>query len=112
MSVSLLIHPNTHVPAAELIQNETGTQVVLHDTWLLQIIKVNGIAVPRGFAPNKPYIFPTDLPDLFARAFTEHFFPHGLTQAGFYWIKKEDYTGPEGEFQKALTSVLEALKKQ
>ena len=111
MSVSLLIHPNTHEPAAELIQDETGRRVVLHDKWLLQILTANGIAVPGGFTKNKHYIFPTDMPDLFARAFTEQFFPHGLMQGGFYWIKKENYTGPEGEIQKALTCVLEAVKK-
>lgn len=102
----LLIHPQTHNVSARY----TEKSVAVLDSWLLHGLSYNGIAVPGGFDPGgKHYIYPTDEPKLFARAFKEEFFCHGLMQAGYYWIKEEDYIGPKEEVEKALKHVLEAL---
>lgn len=108
----LLIHPKTHEIAAKYYERSDGYKSVeVLDRWLLAGLSSVGIAVPGGFANGKHYIYPTDEQDLFARAFQEEYFPHGLMQKGYYWVKEKDYTNPEGEIQKALIPVLEALKK-
>lgn len=104
-----LIDPSTHEAAAKLIESKGKQTIEVYDRWLLQGLSVNGIAVPGGFINGKHYIYPTDNPEWFAKAFTEEFFRHGLMQKGYYWVKEEEYTGPEGEIQKALKYVLEAL---
>jgi hypothetical protein len=104
MTTLLLIDTYRHEVAAEYIKNGHEKKVVVHDTYLLDIINACGIAVSkRNFGADKSYIYTTDEPNLFARAFIEEFM---AGRAGYYWVKKEDYTGPEGEFQKALKYVL------
>ena len=108
----LLIHPKTHEIAAKLTEDSGKQTVEVYDRWLLQGLSVNGIAVPGGFINGKCYIYPTDKPEWFAKAFKEEYFRHGLMQQGYYWVKKEDYSGPQGEIDKALNCVLKALKKK
>ena len=112
IQAKLLIDPSTHEAAAKLIEDKGRQTVEIYDRWLLQGLSVNGIAVPGGFTNGKHYIYPTDYPELFAKAFTEEYFRHGLMQRGYYWIKEEDYTGPEGEIQKAINRVLDAFKNK
>ncbi|MGE0197407.1 MAG: hypothetical protein AB7N99_08875 [Simkaniaceae bacterium] len=108
-----LINPKTHEIAAKYHEYENGSKTVeVLDRWLLQGLSSVGIAVPGGFANGKHYIYPTDEQALFAKAFKEEYFAHGLTQKGYYWVKQEDYTGPEGEIQKALDYVLRAIKSK
>ena len=110
MTTLLLIDTHRHEVAAEYTQGTHGAKVVVHNQTLLEIINACGIAVSRKkFGTNKSYIFTTDEPNLFARAFKEEFVAH---RKGYYWVKKEDYTGPEGEFQKALKYVLGALNRE
>jgi hypothetical protein len=109
MTELLLIDSHRHEIAAEYTQSTLGGKVVVHNQTLLEIINTCGIAVSRKeFGTNKSYIFTTDEANLFARAFTEEFVAH---RQGYYWVKKEDYTGPEGEFQKALKYVLGAFNR-
>ena len=108
MKAQLLISPSTHEIAAEL--SEEG-KVVIYEGRMLSRLTFNGIAVPKGFVDDirKHYIYPTDDPYLFARAFQEEYFRHGLMQGGYYWIKKEDYCGHYGEINKAIMNVFKAM---
>lgn len=108
----LLIDPTTHEAAAKLVDDQGKQSVEVYDSWLLQGLSVNGIAVPGGFINGRHYIYPGDKPEWFAKAFSEEFFRHGLMQKGYYWVKAEDYTGPEGEIKKALDYVLGAIKNK
>ena len=113
VQTKLLIDPFSYEAAAKLSDEQGKQTVEVYNRWLLQGLSVNGIAVPGGFLPvRKHYVYPTDKPEWFAKAFTEEFFRHGLMQKGYYWVKAEDYTGPEGEIQKAIKYVLEAQKNK
>jgi hypothetical protein len=107
----LLINPRTHEVAAKLTEASGKQTVEVYEQWLLRGLSVNGIAVPGGFIDGKCYILLTDKPEWFAKAFTEVYYRHGLMQGGYYWVRQEDYTGPQGEIDKALRTVLEAFKK-
>jgi hypothetical protein len=108
-----LIDPKTHEISAKYHEYANGRKTVeVLDRWLLQGLSSVGIAVPGRFANGKHYIYPTDEQSLFAKAFKEEYFAHGLTQKGYYWVKQEDYTSPEGEIQKALDYVLRAIKSK
>ena len=106
MSSKVLIQPNTLTIAAELTENNT---VIIHDTKLLKILSSNGITVPPKDGYGKTTIYPSDNPSLFAKAFVEQYFQHGLMQGGYRWMSKAEYTGPEGEIEKALKIVMQAL---
>jgi hypothetical protein len=106
MSSKVLIQPKTLTVAAELTENNT---VIIHDSKLLKILSSNGITVPPRDGYGKSTIYPTDNPFLFAKAFVEQYFQHGLMQGGYRWMPKAEYTGPEGETEKALRIVMKAL---
>jgi len=112
MTTLLLIDPYKHEIAAEFTKQANEEKVVVYSSDLIHSINTRGIAIPGGFAGMKHkshYVYLTAEPNLFAMAFREEYFRHGLMQQGYYWVKKEDYTGPKGEFQKALKYVLGAL---
>jgi hypothetical protein len=115
MTTLLLIDPYEHEIAAVFTEQANEKKVVVYNSMLIHSIKTTGIAVPGGFAGMKHkthYIYLNAEPNLFARAFREEYYPHGLMQQGYYWVKKEDYTGPEGEYQKALKFMMGAFKKE
>ena len=112
MASKVLINPNTHEVAARLEETKDGLRVKIEDNVLAQSIRVNGIAVCKGFADHKLHIYPNDNPEWFAKAFAKEFYPHGLAQKGFYWKNEENYSSPEGEIQEAIDRVHRAISAQ
>jgi hypothetical protein len=115
MGTLLLIDPYKHEIAAEFTQDANEERVVVYNSMLIRSINTCGIAIPGGFAGMKHkshYIYLTAEPNLFSKAFREEYYRHGLMQQGYYWVKKENYTGPEGEYLKALNFVMGAFKKE
>ncbi len=93
MMTKLLINPNSQQVAARLEENRGSKQLIISDLRIQLILENCGINVPRKFTPDSScHVYPNH-PDqsLFAEAFEKHFYPHGLMQRGFYWIKEEEY---------------------
>jgi hypothetical protein len=88
--MQLLINPRTHSIAAELTPNK---EVIIHEPWISESIEAAGITVSSKFKKEhncKWQIYPTDGKSLFAQAFIECAFPHGLQQKGYYWRVKNE----------------------
>ncbi|MCB1073520.1 MAG: hypothetical protein KDK96_10550 [Chlamydiia bacterium] len=107
MVTKLLINPNTQEISAKITQTPYGKELTVLDKRIMVILINCGINVPRDFTPDRScHIFP-DNPDknLFAVAFEKHFFPHGLAQKGFYWIKEENYNEPSNGLFKDTNDI-------
>ncbi|MBP7074303.1 MAG: hypothetical protein KBA81_02845 [Rhabdochlamydiaceae bacterium] len=93
MITKFLINRDNLQIAVKLEECNQGKKLTILDENIIRIIKVCGINVPRSFTPDRSCHIYLDCPDqnLFARAFEQHFYPHGLMQKGFFWLKEEDY---------------------
>ncbi len=111
MEVKYLVNPNTHSIAATVSEDKNRKSVEIHEEWITNCLNVNGITVPRNFAQGKPYIFPSDDSNLFAKAFVEHFFPHGLMQKGYFWKNQEDFVKKEEDKQQTLNRITEIFRR-
>ena len=104
--MQVLINPKTHFIAAELTP---GKEVVIHESWILDFIKETGITVTSEFKKKyncKWQIYPTDNKALFAQAFQECAFPHGLQQKGYFWREKNDLDGlPNDKLAKKILEI-------
>lgn len=85
MAVQFLINPTTKEIAAELMP---GKKVTIHEQWILNEIAASGITVSNEFKEKHKTgwrIYPKDDPALFATAFENFSFVHGLQQQGYFW---------------------------
>ena len=100
MSV-LLINPFTREVAAELISDE---KITIRDQQMKERVEKAGIALypnfkdthkerieAAGIALKQSRIYPSDDESLFALAFKECYFVHGLQQQGFFWRDKSKH---------------------
>ena len=86
----LLMSPSKTEPVAELIP---GKEIIVKNNVLLKLITESGITVTPEFKTKHQMkewqIFITDNDKaLFAKAFEEVYFVHGLQQQGYYWKDK------------------------
>lgn len=96
--ISFLINPVTRQMVAEL---ENDEKITIHDEKMKEALTREGIAAypdfKRKYAITSSRIYPTDGPSLFAKAFKECYFQHGLQQQGFFWRDQKEHellTGP------------------
>jgi len=90
MSPIYLYDPTTYFFAAKLIPDK---QVTIYDDWMKERL-TGGITVTREFKEKYKTgwrIYPTDASDLFAKAFKECYYVHGLQQAGYCWMEEREY---------------------
>ncbi len=113
MTTKLLINPaNQHI-AARLEGELKSKKLTIQDERIMRILNGCGINVSRDFMPDRSYhIFP-DHPDhsLFVEAFEKYFYPHGLMQKGFYWIKEEDYKKELSSYGSSQDIATEIIRK-
>ena len=96
MTAMLLMNPFTHEVAAELKPKQ---EVVIKDKWMLERIQASGITVSRQFkrdhsmSNSSVYPPPPEATNLekviFAKAFEDFYFVHGLQQKGYFWKNKK-----------------------
>ncbi len=108
MITKLLINPNGQQIAARLEETCDGKKLTILDPRTNLILVNCGINVPRSFTPdNSCHVFPDNSDkNLFAEAFEKYFFPHGLAQKGFYWVKEEDYVEPSNGLAKDVNDAI------
>ena len=94
MGVQLLINPSTREVAAELFP---GEKVVIHEPWILKEIAASGITVSPEFKQKHDLsgwrIYPAADPAIFALAFKNFSFAHGLQQQGYFWRADSVFEG-------------------
>lgn len=94
-----LTDPNKFAISAKLIPDQ---EIIIYDQELLDRLKVNGIVVSRAF--EKEYslshwkVYPSDDKKIFAKAFAQFKFIHGLQQGGHKWRTEEEIN----QLEKAL----------
>jgi hypothetical protein len=108
MATRLLLNPRTYEVVAELTP---GERVVIKDPWLMRKAAFNGITVPRGFDRDfdnvgRCRVYPGDYPAIFAKAFEEVWYRHGLIQGGYQWVDAKDYTNAVDEKEKRRQKIL------
>jgi hypothetical protein len=72
----------------EIIAHLTADKVEVYDKKLIRNLVVCGITIPRAWKKefnDKLTIHLGDDDKLFAKAFLEEYFVHGLMQGGFHW---------------------------
>lgn len=103
-----LIDPYSRQIVAELIPDK---EIMIVDKRMLTHLDSIGIVVTKSFKEENNLsswtIYPKDGKDIFAKAFEQCYFVHGLQQQGYYWIDKKvcDLTTDE-----ALKHVMQAFK--
>lgn len=84
-----LISPYTHQAVAELAPQ---AQVVIFDPKMRQALESSGITVTPEFKKlhntKGCHLFPSEDKKIFALAFEQFYFKHGLQQQGYYWQDK------------------------
>lgn len=107
-----LVHPFTGKFVAELIPEK---EVKICDPTLLEKLEMNGITISPDFKRDNNLknwrIYPKDVTDIkngkeiFAKAFAQFYFIHGLQQQGYRWVDKgESVISPE-EIAKKILSI-------
>ena len=84
MSMKVLWHP-FYGPSAKLIPDQ---EVELLDCSMKEKLEKTGIAVDSVFKAQHhtgSYVFPADDKAIFAKAFEQFYFIHGLQQGGYEW---------------------------
>lgn len=87
MNVRVLIN-DRFLPVARLIPNE---EVEIFDSFMKERLEKGGISVDKAFITkhgiqNKEWkVYPKDGKAVFAKAFEQFYFVHGLQQQGFKW---------------------------
>ena len=97
MSIQLLINSRIEKVAAELVSEKS---ITIYEQWILDSVTETGITVTREFKAQFSTdwkVYPSDDPAIFARAFKECYFKHGLQQQGYYWKAKEGLTSRNGQ---------------
>ena len=87
--VKILRDPYSHLIAAQLNPEQ---EVIILDEHMKKNIAATGIAVSSKFKQENNsdwYIYPSDDKKIFAKAFEQIYFVHGLQQQGYYWEDKE-----------------------
>lgn len=109
--IKCLIHPITFTSLAEL---DPGKEIIISDKRLLNAVTRNGITVTPEFKKlhqlNKWRVYPTDDKRIFALAFEQISFVHGLQQQGYSWENKEDYEITDEELKELARQILTAHK--
>ena len=96
MTIMLLMNPFTHKVAAELKPQQ---EVIIMDKWMLEKIQASGITVSRQFTRDHGMsdssVYPPSFQAtnfekaIFAKAFQNFYFEHGLQQKGYFWKDKK-----------------------
>lgn len=101
--------------SGKLIGQVTPSAVKIRQPILKETLKFHGIFVgddPLHFK-NKKDIFPNDPdPRLFVKAFVEHYYPHGLMQAGCYFKNEKDEKIEVWDRKTKKVSSIESLFKK
>lgn len=101
--IKCLIHPITHVVVAEL---DPEKKVTILDKKMLESLTINGIVVSQEFKKLNQVgwkVYPKDDNKVFAKAFEQFYFIHGLQQQGYVWENKSDL---EGSLEEKIKHIL------
>lgn len=119
MQPLLLINRETYEIAAELRYDDNDQdkqEVIIKEQWLIDNIKASGITVSRAFSKaNKcnGKVYPCDDKIIFAKAFKEFQFRHGLMQMGYFWREKNEYDGlSDAELAKKIIELYHREMKE
>ncbi len=101
--IQCLIHPSTCQIVAELTPEK---EVIIHDKAMLKSLISNGITVSSTFKTTLNLtgwrVYPGDDKEVFAKAFKQFYFIHGLQQQGYTWESK----GKEISIEESVKAVL------
>ncbi|CUI17953.1 hypothetical protein PNK_2356 [Candidatus Protochlamydia naegleriophila] len=102
--IKCLIHPVTYATVAELAPEK---EVTILDKNMLESLTMNGITVSSEFKEANRVgwkVYPKDDKKVFAKAFEQFYFIHGLQQQGYTWENKNDSEAPLTEKMKDILS--------
>lgn len=88
--IECLIHPFTCHVVAELVPEK---EVVIYDKTMFNNLTSNGITVSSEFKELNCTgwrVYPKDDKEVFAKAFQQFYFIHGLQQQGYTWERKSE----------------------
>ncbi len=100
--IQCLIHPYTCQIVAELTPEK---EVIIYDKAMLKSLTSNGITVSSTFKKLNLTgwrVYPGDDKEVFAKAFKQFYFIHGLQQQGYIWESK----GKEIPIEESVKAVL------
>ncbi len=101
--IKCLIHPVTHAVVAALAPEK---EVTIFDKNMLDNLIRNGITVSAEFKKLNHVgwkVYPNDDKEVFAKAFEQFYFIHGLQQQGYVW---ENQSEIKASLEKGIKNIL------
>nr|WP_207391816.1 hypothetical protein [Neochlamydia sp. AcF84]NGY95351.1 hypothetical protein [Neochlamydia sp. AcF84] len=102
--IRCLIHPLTNSVVAELIPQK---EVNILDEKMLEKLTITGITVSSEFKNLHRVswrVYPNDNKEVYAKAFEQFYFVHGLQQQGYFWKDKSEGDIPMGKLAESILS--------
>lgn len=110
--IKCLIHPLTHEIVAELTPDK---EIKILNEDMLTSLCLNGINVTQEFKDLHRTgwtVYPTDSKEIFAKAFEQFRFVHGLQQRGYFWVDKHELEASPEERAREVLSSYEKFKNK